>query len=155
MPTLVVSSSSSVNPPLPPAAFQPTLRILKRPSPSSTPGPSSTSGPSTPDSVSSALKEREARYQVARERIFGSSQESGGGNASPNASTSLASSSPLVSTSATGTNSTTSPAASIVREPLGPSNEGSDSASRPKGFTHRRTGSKPPFLSPVTPPTSP
>ena len=115
MPTIVSASSAGQALP-PPAAFQPALRILKRPSPSpSNSDPSSNS--STLDS--STLKEREARYQAARERIFGAD----GANASP----------PAVSID------TPPPAARIVREPRGPG-ESKDSESS-KGFA-RRGGSK-------------
>ncbi|KAG5643532.1 hypothetical protein DXG03_000724 [Asterophora parasitica] len=76
MPTLILSPSaigpSHVASP-PPGAFQPTLRILKRPS---NPGSNPTTPPPTLTSTES-LKEREARYQAARERIFGSSASEG------------------------------------------------------------------------------
>ncbi|KAG6887475.1 hypothetical protein C0992_012103, partial [Termitomyces sp. T32_za158] len=69
MPELIIApsatSSSHVAPP-PPAAFQPTMRILKRPG---SDGSSKSATP--PPSSAESLKEREARYQAARERIFG------------------------------------------------------------------------------------
>jgi len=60
-------SSSSVVPPPPPAAFQPALKILKRPT-----NTTMQAGNRTPSPASSeSLKDREARYQEARNRIFG------------------------------------------------------------------------------------
>lgn len=117
MPTIVSAPSASYALP-PPAAFQPALRILKRPSPStSTPG--SSSNPSTPDA--SNLKEREAQYQAARERIFGADS--------------------LASPPAVGGN-TQSPAARIVREPRGPGeSKDNEPGQEIKGFT-RRGGAK-------------
>ncbi|KAK0205427.1 hypothetical protein DFS33DRAFT_766157 [Desarmillaria ectypa] len=61
MPTVV--SSSTPTPPA--AAFQPVMRILKRPT-------SSTNSSVSSDVLSAeSFREREARYQAARERIFG------------------------------------------------------------------------------------
>ncbi|KAI0768250.1 hypothetical protein BD413DRAFT_614581 [Trametes elegans] len=85
MPQVVIAGSSTsgaaaLSPP--PAALQPVLRILKRPSASGSATPSSTSsGTSSPApsaaggglSASNSYAEREARYQAARERIFGDS----------------------------------------------------------------------------------
>ncbi|KAL7284559.1 hypothetical protein ACG7TL_001851 [Trametes sanguinea] len=78
MPQVVIAGSSTSNAAAlspPPAALQPVMRILKRPSASpsssaSSPGSSSANDPST----SKSYAEREARYQAARERIFGGSQ---------------------------------------------------------------------------------
>ncbi|KAJ3567937.1 hypothetical protein NP233_g6038 [Leucocoprinus birnbaumii] len=67
MPTLVSTRTGSVIPP-PAAAFQPAMRILKRPSSSS---PSQNSSVTSPP-PGETLQEREARYAAARERIFGS-----------------------------------------------------------------------------------
>ena len=47
------------------------MRILKRPSPSLSPAASTNSG----SAAGETLKEREARYHAARERIFGVSNE--------------------------------------------------------------------------------
>ncbi|KAG7442873.1 uncharacterized protein BT62DRAFT_935601 [Guyanagaster necrorhizus] len=63
MPTVV--SSSTPTPPA--AAFQPVMRILKRPTNSTNSSVSSV--PST-----ESFSEREARYQAARERIFGNGE---------------------------------------------------------------------------------
>ncbi|KAK0484660.1 hypothetical protein IW261DRAFT_1458042 [Armillaria novae-zelandiae] len=62
MPTVVSSSTP------PPGAFQPAMRILKRPGPvaSAAHGGAAPSGGEEEE-----FREREARYQAARERIFG------------------------------------------------------------------------------------
>ncbi|KAG1888219.1 hypothetical protein F4604DRAFT_1716071 [Suillus subluteus] len=76
MPELIISPSSTgtcVVPP-PPAAFQPTMRILKRPSPSQSASNSTTSLSSQ---TRNTLAEREAQYQEARNRIFGTTGERG------------------------------------------------------------------------------
>ncbi|OSC96499.1 hypothetical protein PYCCODRAFT_1441025 [Trametes coccinea BRFM310] len=78
MPQVVIAGSSTSNAAAlspPPAALQPVMRILKRPSASpsssaSSPGSSTANDPS----ASKSYAEREARYQAARERIFGESQ---------------------------------------------------------------------------------
>jgi len=69
MPELVIASTSATSSsvPPPPAAFQPSLRILKRPSASPTP----TSIQSGSADLQKSYAEREAQYQAARERIFG------------------------------------------------------------------------------------
>ncbi|TFY53041.1 hypothetical protein EVJ58_g9669 [Rhodofomes roseus] len=76
MPELVMvgSGTSTVLPP-PPAAFQPTLKILKRP----TAGASS-SAPAAQSAVDAqkSYAEREAQYQAARQRIFSDSPRQGG-----------------------------------------------------------------------------
>ncbi|CDO76541.1 hypothetical protein BN946_scf184395.g3 [Trametes cinnabarina] len=77
MPQVVIagsstSSTAALSPP--PAALQPVMRILKRPSASSSsPSSPSPSGSAIAnDSIASnSYAEREARYQAARERIFG------------------------------------------------------------------------------------
>ncbi|KAI0828206.1 hypothetical protein BC628DRAFT_1364590 [Trametes gibbosa] len=70
MPHVVMASSSTsaaaaLSPP--PAALQPVLRILKRPSASTTASPSTLQSAPT----SGSYAEREAAYHAARERIFG------------------------------------------------------------------------------------
>lgn len=70
MPSLVISrgtSSTSVALPSLPLNQPPPMRILKRPSPSLSPIPSTNSNSANGET----LKEREARYHAARERIFG------------------------------------------------------------------------------------
>lgn len=73
MPAFIVSSSSSASmvPPPPAAAFQPALKILKRPVNNRT---NSSPSPSVPKE---SIEEREARYQAARDRIFGENASSG------------------------------------------------------------------------------
>ncbi|KAJ7602539.1 hypothetical protein FB45DRAFT_966282 [Roridomyces roridus] len=73
MPNVILApsrSSSATGPPA--AALQPALRILKRPpqAPGQTTPPPATQG--------ETLEERDARYQAARARIFGSAEESTG-----------------------------------------------------------------------------
>ncbi|KAK2460829.1 hypothetical protein APHAL10511_007299 [Amanita phalloides] len=109
MPSII----SSTHPLPPPAAFQPALRILKRPSP--TP-PSAPSSASTQDP--SDLKDREARYQAARDRIFGT----------------LAPSPP--------------PPVRVVRAPRGPTdNQTNEPGQTAKGFA-QRGGSQPAAAAP-------
>jgi hypothetical protein len=73
MPTLLASRSGSVIPP-PAAAFQPAMRILKRPQSSS---PSQSSATFSAPPPAETLQEREARYAAARERIFGAEGSEG------------------------------------------------------------------------------
>ncbi|KAI0718514.1 hypothetical protein C8T65DRAFT_638219 [Cerioporus squamosus] len=72
MPELVMAGSSTSNAVVspPPEALQPVLRILKRPT--AIPTSSSSSTP-PPDPDANSYAAREARYQAARERIFGDS----------------------------------------------------------------------------------
>jgi len=67
MPTLLSSRTGSAIFP-PPAVFQPTMHILKRPA-SSSPSPGNQMASS---SSGDTIQDREARYAAARERIFGS-----------------------------------------------------------------------------------
>jgi len=69
MPTLLSSRTGSVIFP-PPAVFQPTMHILKRPA-SSSPSPGNRMASSS-SSSGETIQDREARYAAARERIFGS-----------------------------------------------------------------------------------
>ncbi|KAJ7445424.1 hypothetical protein FB451DRAFT_1568096 [Mycena latifolia] len=69
MPALIISGVSAMPPP---AAFQPAMRILKRPA-----APAPAAAP--PVGSGETLRDREARYQEARERIFGREAEGGGG----------------------------------------------------------------------------
>src|SRR6266403_1638289 len=76
MPQLVISRSSTAAtavPPPPPTVVQAPLKILKRPTPTA---PSNFSSAS-PSPVPQTLAEREAKYQEARGRIFGSSTTPG------------------------------------------------------------------------------
>ncbi|OBZ66703.1 SUZ domain-containing protein 1 [Grifola frondosa] len=133
MPELVISGSSTtttVSPP--PAAFQPALRILKRPN-AATATSSSSFTPSSDAQKSYA--EREAQYHAARERIFNSSQ-TGSQKDDPNIRVTLSGE----ATPHSG------PSAKIVRQPRGPdgataTKTGSDTDS--KGFAGRRSVNKP------------
>lgn len=160
MPELIVASASTSQslPPPPPAAFQPTLRILKRPSPntstsnvgvgsptpvtSPSPGPTSGSGAGsggTSPVPRGTLAEREAQYQEARSRIFGGKEKLEGPSSG--------------SISRTGSSSLQGGVV-IVRDPLGPVSESDlepgvarqdrmHSPGRPaKGFGERRRGKK-------------
>ncbi|KAF9224709.1 hypothetical protein BS17DRAFT_778892 [Gyrodon lividus] len=97
MPELIISPASTGQTvlPLPPIAFQPTLRILKRPPPSQSASASSTSLASA--QTRSTFAEREAQYQEARNRIFGDECEK----------------------------VTSEPSVTVVGDPLGPSFESS------------------------------
>ncbi|KAG7095695.1 hypothetical protein E1B28_006409 [Marasmius oreades] len=103
MPVVSTTSSRSVTSPPPPGAFQPALKILKRPT------SAINVHPRTPSPASSeSLKEREARYQEARSRIFGDADS--------------------------GSESKLSLATNITRNPYGPS---SSQASAADGFGKR------------------
>ncbi|RDB17228.1 hypothetical protein Hypma_001746 [Hypsizygus marmoreus] len=142
MPALILSPSVQ-HPVLspPPGAFQPAMRILKRPSSSTS--ANANANPTTPSGET--LKEREARYQVARERIFGEGSASGNSNAS---SGSLGSKERGAERKErkerTGVN--------VVRNPKGPGDaqergkDGDDAI--PRGFGGQRAG--PPVRSPGT-----
>ncbi|KAF7328173.1 hypothetical protein MVEN_02574900 [Mycena venus] len=122
MPSLIVSSSTNTAPAPPAAAFQPKMRILKRPT---------NTGPATPPLpvvAGETLKEREARYQAARDRIFG---REGDGTSSP------------------GDKKGRQPSPAgvgVVRDPKGPASEGQDIP--PKGF-RARSGIPPPSPNPL------
>ena len=130
MPSVVVARSSSTpssTANLPPqAAFQqgPAIKILKRPtsnSPSPAPSPQ---GANTAET----LKEREARYQAARDRIFGGTltptgEDSGKEGSRPSSANSA------------------KPQVKIAREPLGPPGDhpqATSSAGQTRGFANRR-----------------
>ncbi|KAI3614239.1 hypothetical protein WG66_000286 [Moniliophthora roreri] len=110
MPVLNISSSSSVTSAPPPAVFQPMLKILKRPTSNQTNIDSRTPSPASAES----LRDREARYQAARNRIFG--------NESASSSTETATTTPR-----------------ILRDPYGPDATDTNDAT---GFAKRRA--KPP-----------
>jgi hypothetical protein len=122
MPSLVISRGTSTSVTLPslPLNQTPQMRILKRPSPSS----SSTVPTNSGGAAGETLKEREARYHAARERIFGASPDEEQDNDDTNKfARKVVESSPL-------------PAASVrlVREPRGPDGNNFDT----KGFGERR-----------------
>lgn len=132
MPSLVISrnSTSSVTPSLP-LNQPPAMRILKRPSPAI-----SSSASTSTVSAGETFQEREARYQAARERIFGSStdnSQNNGGKKSPKAK------------KATSPTSPSNPSVKVVREPRGPTspNINGEGKSENNGFAERR-GKQPP-----------
>jgi len=135
MPDLIISrgtSSTSVALPSLPLNQPPPMRILKRPSASS----SSTASTNSGSVAGETLKEREARYHAARERIFGVSPDEEPAQESDEKKkpTRKVVSPPLSSL----------PAASVklVREPRGPdANVGSDSNT--KGFGERKAKEPP------------
>jgi hypothetical protein len=129
MPELIISPSSTgtcVVPP-PPAAFQPTMRILKRPSPSQSASNSTTS---LSLQTRNTLAEREAQYQEARNRIFGTTSERG--------SDDLESRREVRDGSGKGADA----GSAVLRTPTGPSDAkkevGRTNDSPPKGFRDRR-----------------
>ncbi|KAF9011931.1 hypothetical protein BDQ17DRAFT_797060 [Cyathus striatus] len=116
MPYVVLSPSATTPVVAPPSgAFQPTMRILKRPSPAS--NSSSGSGSATP-AKEGGFKEREKRYLEARERIFGSEKE--------------------VEENVENIQ-VQEPSVKVVREPKGPT-EAAESIRQVKGFSGRRAG---------------
>ncbi|KAJ8587135.1 hypothetical protein M405DRAFT_853054 [Rhizopogon salebrosus TDB-379] len=136
MPELIISPSStgmSFAPP-PPAAYQPTVRILKRPSPSQS---ASNSTASLASQTRNTLAEREAQYQEARDRIFGATNEGCGDD--------LDGGRRVRSPKDTGGKGADAGFA-VLRTPLGPSDAEQDaSTSRtdgtpPKGFRERKNG---------------
>ncbi|KAJ3918423.1 hypothetical protein F5877DRAFT_79056 [Lentinula edodes] len=120
MPTFIVSSSAMASPP-PIAAFQPAFKILKRPVNSSE---GSSSPPFSPPKDS--LEDREARYQVARNRIFGVTT-------SPTASSSDTNSIHLVAKKDVV----------VIRNPRGPDETPSTDTTPSKGFNDRRSKTPP------------
>lgn len=150
MPDLIISPSSTCPGAFAPpsAAFKPALRILKRPSPSSSQPQSPShsqarsppgSGTVTPSGSQSrgSLAEREAQYLEARNRIFGPSslmdqaevERSSGLNARSDAS-------------AQCNHSREPTSVTVIRDPLGPPVESSSDqkAQLKGGFCERRRG---------------
>jgi len=126
MPQLVISRSSTsatvVSPP-PTAVIQAPMRILKRPTPTTTPSNISSTSPS-PDPQT--LADREAKYQEARERIFG-------GPSNPLGKDDLKSLTPPPK-----------PVSNVIRAPAGPDTDTSGSNSNvSQGFGSKR-GRRPP-----------
>ncbi|KAJ3809793.1 hypothetical protein F5876DRAFT_77407 [Lentinula aff. lateritia] len=120
MPTFIVSSSAVASPP-PIAAFQPAFKILKRPVNSSD---GSFSPPLSPPKDS--LEDREARYQVARNRIFGVTT-------SPTAPSSDTNSIHLAEKKDNV----------VIRNPRGPDETPSTDTTPSKGFNDRRLKTPP------------
>ncbi|KAH7882912.1 hypothetical protein F5I97DRAFT_1930531 [Phlebopus sp. FC_14] len=135
MPELIISPSSHTGQrivPPQPAAFQPTLRILKRPSPSPSASTSTTSLSSS--QTRSTLAEREAQYQEARNRIFGDKREEYIPSPAQEGDETLL---------GNKGHKTLRRAVGVVRDPLGPSDLTSQDKNGPsKGFSERRRGKK-------------
>jgi hypothetical protein len=116
----VVITSSTVSPP--PAALQPSIRILKRPSASTPSPPTALAADTQPKSFA----DREAEYQSARERIFGGSTAA------------AATASPRMDPPRSPP-PTTATQAKIVRNPRGPDSSSDPSnATAAKGFRNRK-----------------
>ena len=132
MPALIISPSATssrtiISPP--PGAFQPAMRILKRPSNSNSPTTPSAATPSE------TIKEREAKYQAARERIFG--EEDGTSYSSSQSAQESKSPAPAQDKSIV----------SIVRNPRGPGDYGIDDGTgqnTARGFGRHPEGVKSP-----------
>lgn len=127
MPELVITSSSATStaPPPPAMALQTPMRILKRPSASQ----SSSTGSVTSQNQIETLAAREARYKIARERIFGE----GEGPEKDSDSSRM---------SKKGGEGTPKPSGAILRNPLGPSSENTkegEGRKVVKGFKRRST----------------
>jgi hypothetical protein len=108
------------------------MRILKRPSPSLSPAASTNSG----SAAGETLKEREARYHAARERIFGASSNEEQENDDKKSIRRVVS--PPLSPLPPAT-------VKLVREPRGPDGSKFDT----KGFGERKA-QRPPAISPAT-----
>ncbi|KIJ94629.1 hypothetical protein K443DRAFT_125146 [Laccaria amethystina LaAM-08-1] len=134
MPALILTKSPSTHLP-PQAAFtqQPSMRILKRPSASNSQSSSASLSSALQPNGAETLKEREARYHAARERIFG-------GDTPPPP--------PSPSPSSTDKAKPQTQSVKVVREPRGPAN-GRQSTS--KGFGERKGPGKPPNAKPPNP----
>lgn len=125
MPDVVLTSNSSNAPP--PAALAGPMKILKRPTAATSPASSGLSN----SSDASSLAQREARYKMARDRIFGSPNSSIPGTPSEGSQSDLASTNPPGRNSNNSTN--------IARNPRGPSSSGdTDVKSVSKGFINRQ-----------------
>ena len=129
MPALILTKSPSTHLP-PQAAFtqQPSMRILKRPSASNSQSSSASLSSSQPNGPET-MKEREARYHAARERIFGGDTPPLPPSPSPSSTTDKA--------------KPQTQSVKVVREPRGPA-DGRQSTS--KGFGERK--GKPPNAKP-------
>ncbi|KAJ3502726.1 hypothetical protein NLJ89_g8756 [Agrocybe chaxingu] len=146
MPAVIMyggSSTSSAAPTLP-LNQPPAMKILKRPSPSVSPSQSSSN---VNAASTETFQDREARYQAARERIFGPSSD-----ISPNEG----SEKKKISPSQKSTPPTSLPPANkVVREPRGPNSVGINPEN--KGFSERKARPPPNFsaISPTSPSSDP
>ncbi|KAG6841838.1 hypothetical protein C0991_006245 [Blastosporella zonata] len=151
MPTLIIAPSATsanhvVSPPQ--AAFLPTMRILKRPSSAV----NSKSATPPPSSSAESLKEREARYQAARERIFGPDSGASTPTGEEPSMRSPTSSQPINFKDRHERLRTSPPPAAVIRNPRGPPSESINSeTTTPRGFSGQRA--KPPSSS-TPPPTA-
>ncbi|KAF9781315.1 hypothetical protein BJ322DRAFT_1080394 [Thelephora terrestris] len=120
MPQLVISrpsTSTTVFSPPPSTVIQAPMKILKRPTQTTTPSNTSSASPSLDNK---SLAEREARYQEARERIFGGPSKPSGQD-DPKTRT-----------------PPSKPVSNITRDPAGPQPDGSDSNAS-QGFGSKRS----------------
>jgi len=136
MPELVISSSSTTSTIAPPpiTAFQTPMRILKRPSASTN---SNANSSASQGSSGQTLAEREARYQAARERIFGG--EDGSGSSLTLSDSGNGNGKSKRGGSVPGASSQTQ-IGNVLRQPLGPESDGSKASEvgqAPKGFKRR------------------
>lgn len=115
------SLASSIGSSFPPElSFEPAVRILKRPKPSE-----SQTSTSSSNNERQTLQEREERYRLARERIFGSSPDSSSPNERGSSPVSGAST-PVISLNTgriDGTAGRTPDFARPSRDPLGPGSQ--------------------------------
>ncbi|KAF9045442.1 hypothetical protein BJ165DRAFT_1477420 [Panaeolus papilionaceus] len=140
------TAASTVTSPSLPLNQPPSMRILKRPSPSVSPTQSGASNTANAAALQAeALKERERKYQEARERIFGASSGSSSDISQPPGTTHLSDEARMNQSGKeihfSGAKKTRSPnptsptTTQIIREPRGPGT-GPNAA----GFGDRRTG---------------
>jgi len=126
MPQLLISSSSTTTPVATPpvTAFQGPMRILKRPSQNSSSNSFSSQAPTE------TLAQREARYQAARERIFGGDDGSGS-NVNDSA----------LKRGGAQKGGPSLPTVNVIRNPIGPSESSKDTEGGQvsKGFESRNT----------------
>lgn len=135
MPQLIIAptaTASSMTQP-PPAALQPSIRILKRPSNTSSPSPSA--APSA-DAQQRSLAVREAQYQAARERIFGASAPPANGADSDVKAPAVTSQGGA--SAAPPARNATPPASQVIRVPRGPEASSDAGNAAAKGFRDRK-----------------
>lgn len=138
MPQVVIASSSTSSSTVPPpaAAFQPSIRILKRPSASSNCQPVT---PPAADAQQKSFVQREADYQLARERIFGGSTTRAETTATLVAKRDTIGSEALRDTpGCQPSRKVTPPATKIIRNPRGPDTSKGSQSGPAKGFKSRR-----------------
>lgn len=163
MPEVIIARPSTTGVVPPPEAFQAPVRILKRPKPASGASQSTNNAAL----LKKTLEDREAAYQAARERIFGSSKpgSSPGTPAEEKSEDLSASFSKLEVASQSqrqrqdkekgraGSRSMSAESigrtppfeqsgVSVIRNPRGPSTSGTPGSSTPRGFGGRRGGKR-------------